>query len=935
MNPFRLSPALLLVTVWLPPSVAAQTATWITPGTVASSATLAGDWNTAANWDTGIVPNASGAVAVVNQSTNAAMLTPIPGGALPVILGDVTAGEVRFALPGVGDTHFTGLYVGSPFMSGPTTYPTGHLRLDGAGITIGAAGTSALTYVDLHVQPGSTLDFAGTAGVTRTGFTLHRLILNGLAGQPASVRFFDEAAPGTGAWGVGDIFTGGPVKWEFRDRSSAGGIYLPLDSATTVTFFDHASAGASTLHFVYDGPVNDATVRFTGASTAAAATIDSPNRLIGAVEFIGQATGGSASLNNLRRLDITGASTGTGSTGRQRATTSVLAPVSRVADDARTIVLNNVAIQDLLLGSNTLQVSSGFIGNIRDSGGAYVSAAGENLVGGGLIKVGPGSLYLSAPGFNPADPAHLSYNVMSGPTIVRQGELVLFNRLADTTVESAGLLSAAGIVNGNLLNQGRVAPYAWPGLQVTGNFTQTAGGTLVANTNALLDPASPVSVRVDGTAALGGRLEAFAYAGLFPNRSPGTLTQTILTAGAVSGRFDSIAPSSARILVTPLYGPASFSLRFELLPIAALAATPSGRALGAYLDRIYRPDVYTFPNNYNGLIDGLNSLVSRQDFNRALDNYAPDRYGAMVDSGLAAATAHHAALDRVLAMTRDAVNGSIHAFAEGSHRRHTFDAVDGLPQAGGTVNGGLVGVAWNRGPWSFGGWIAAEKSRLQLDPAGSRADIDSVEPGLFVQYAAGGFFAHAGAGLSRDRYDLRRTVDYVFYGNTVLTDTAAPGGTRTDYSATVGWTGRRGGWAFTPFVGAVFAKWAVDDFTESNNSTLKYEPLAFAGWTQDSRRARTGLELKGSLLSDRLRPRLAATWWREFETDRSIPAHFVGASSGYLAPGRPADRNLVQASLGFDWEVARRLTFTVTATGARGDHSRLDSDFSAGFRREF
>ena len=113
------------------------------------------------------------------------------------------------------------------------------------------------------------------------------------------------------------------------------------------------------------------------------------------------------------------------------------------------------------------------------------------------------------------------------------------------------------------------------------------------------------------------------------------------------------------------------------------------------------------------------------------------------------------------------------------------------------------------------------------------------------------------------------------------------------------------------------------------------EPMAFQDWSRESRRVRVGAEFRGRLWQDRVTPRLSATWWHEFETDRTIPARFVGKPTGYLAPGRPADLNLVQVSLGFDWRLTKQLVFSATATGVRGDYSRQASEFSGGLRWEF
>lgn len=929
MKTFTFHRCCLVFAVLIMASARAQTTTWIASGSNGSTA----DWNVSAHWSPASVP-ISGTV-VINETTNTG-ISPLPGGALPVFTGGATLGELRFELPPRGTTQFTGVYVGSP----TDASANGHLRFDGAGLTISPANATTFAYIDLHLQPGSYLDFLNRATITRTGTPVLRFWLNSSATTPANLRFYDDASAGTGALQSANLWYSGLIRYEFHDRSTAGsGNSFALGPGSMAEFYDQASAGGSTFVFGYTGPNNNMIIRFGGSSTAGQSTIRSVNNQVGAVEFVEQATGGTASLQNIRRLDLTGASTGTGTTGRLRATTSTLAPASVVADDARTISLREVNVWDVLLGSNTLEVGSGYIGNLRDSGGAYLSAAGENLIGGSLVKVGAGTLNLYAPSYNPADPAHPYYNVISSTSTVKEGTLYLDNRLASVVVESAGTLGGSGIVDGNLFNQGRVSAASWQGLRVTGNYTQATSG--IFESRPYSEYANADNVRgllINGTASLAGRLVTFAYAGMFPNRTPGTLEFKILAAGAINGRFDSIDTTgqSVRILTTVNYQPTLISLRFDLLPIVDLAATPSQRALGAYLDHLYVSNSVNFPNNYNAIVDGLNLLTEVGSFRRSLDNFAPDRYGAVPDNALTAALARRTALDRLMTTSNlPSTGGSCRVFFEGSRRDLTLKSSGGLPETTARTTGGTAGVSWHRGPWTLGAYLAKEQTKGDLDAVGSRTEVDSVEPGLFAQYAAKGFFANAATASSRDRHTLVRMVDYVYFGNTIQRNEASPRGTRQDLSLTVGYDWNADSLTLSPFLGAVYSRWQVDDFTESNSAGLKHEPLAISGWEVESRNLRAGAVLSANLGRGKVRPSLTVTRWRELETDRSIPTRFVGASRGYLAPGRAPDRDLTQVSLGLDWKVGRRLTVTLAADGFEGENTRTSREYSAGVRWVF
>ncbi|SDS25125.1 autotransporter outer membrane beta-barrel domain-containing protein [Opitutus sp. GAS368] len=943
---------------WLLSPAHAQTAVWIGQGNLA---TFGDNWIIAANWDTGVVPDGPAAIAVINQATPAVRNFPdgpyvnasglpvasVPGGALAVVTGPITLDTLRFDLNRPDFPPYTAaVYVGNPGSGA-----TGSLRLEGAGwdIRIPAAGG---ILPQLNVTPGSSLTFANRASVSQTGVNGPDIYFSDSSATPANPARLvvqDDAVLASTGTRASRVLSRGATDIVFQDRARAGNTVFVLGAQTTVGFHNTASAGSAQFNLgadnllLFDGDSsagssniyfngsgnapNSAIVRFAGRSTAGQSLIIGVNGT-GAVEFADQATGGSVSIG-ARRIDITGAATETGSTGRLRATTSTLAPVTVVANDTRTVSVGTVSVQDVLLGSNTLEVTGGFISNIRDTGGAYLSAAGENLAGGGLLKTGAGGLTLLAPYGDPTNGFQPSFNVFSGQTIVRGGTLYLYNRLGSVTVETGGSLYGSGLVVGRLLNQGRVSSAA----SVIGDFVQVAGAVYQLDSYAISFSPIIYGLSVTGNASLAGRLAIAVHPNLFAGWQPGIFDATILRAGSITGRFDTFDTSGnpARIRATASYGPTTVQVRLEMLPFAALAVTPAGTAFGAYLDRVFVPLSF-FPNNYNWTGSALTFATDPVKVAQTMTDLSPDRYGVVFDQAVAAAQARRSALDRVTGGNQALPAGTPgRFFAEGAQRRLDFAAIDGLPAAHSSTNGWLAGGAGRWGDWTAGGYLAAEHSDLE-DEAGTAAKIRNDELGFFARFDHGPWFVHAGAGRVASRHDLRRFVHFTATSAVDVTHTAAANGDRTDFSLTAGrtWRGRAG--SLSPFVGFLASRWRMDDFTETTNRTFPYDSLAIKGWAQNSRRARAGFEAAGRTLGGRLQPRLTVAWWHEFAEDRSIPTSLVGAPAGYLAPGRPAETDFVQANLELDYHLGRGSILYFSGGGGRGSKTSLISDFSAGFQ---
>ena len=237
-----------------------------------------------------------------------------------------------------------------------------------------------------------------------------------------------------------------------------------------------------------------ATLSFTGASTAANATIKSSGRTI----FQDSASGGIARLIAAQ----------VGSTFAFA--NSVAVAVGSIEGAG----IFEIRGPQLTTGSNNLSttVSGGIIGT------------------GSLVKIGSGTLTLSG-----------DSRLLFGTTMVNAGAMIVDGALGSslTTANSGATLGGSGAVGSTTINTGGTfapGPSGAPGtMTIRGNLAFQSGALYVVQVN----PSTSSVTNVSGTAALAGAVQAnFAPANV-PTRS-----YTILSAtGGRNGTFDSLTIS--------------------------------------------------------------------------------------------------------------------------------------------------------------------------------------------------------------------------------------------------------------------------------------------------------------------------------------------------------------------------------------------------------
>lgn len=501
---------------------------------------------------------------------------------------------------------------------------------------------------------------------------------------------------------------------------------------------------------------------------------------------------------------------------------------------------------------------------------------------GGLAFLSPGTVTIG----NPA-------NSFTGLTQIQHGAKVALNggRLSDVELDLAGNLTGTGTIAGNLSNLRGSAVRPDGTLNILGNFTQTPNPAGSTQTALGIDLNGPNRLVIGGIAQLGGRLELLASTSSLLN---GPTTVSFLNAGSVSGQFGEVTLNGGSFSISAMltgrivYAPTSVSFAVEQRPFASIGGASSRQAFGAYLDAT----LPTTTGATGALRTNLNSLPTTASVDEALAQLSPDRYSVLPEAAFVAALQDRSALDQRFALwrSRSARKGG-ELFFDAGYGRDGFAATAGLPESRFRHDVGRVGGAWQNDRWLAGAQLGYDRTDAQLDSAGSTAKLKSVRPAVFLQYGDEAFFLNASANFSRDDYTLARLISFPGFAQTA---TASPHGDRTGLSLAGGYSWGSGDWQLSPSAAFLHSTWKLDAFSENGAPGAN---VRIGDWTNHSNRGRVGFDLMRRPANGRLSFGIAAFWWHEFSEDRSFTAGFAGASTRYLAPGRPALRDLLEGKL--------------------------------------
>ena len=440
--------------------------------------------------------------------------------------------------------------------------------MSGSGKTsIAAGGAMTLSGGSTKTLSLRTVDNTGTVNLTGTGqFDLRNgAVFNNLSGgvfDAQSDALVDQDVGAAATFNNTGIFkksggTATTLEPVFNNTGSvqvqSGTLNLTVGGGTSSGSFDAASG--TTLDFGSGTHTLDAGATFTGAGpsrvTGGTVTV---NGAVSAVNF-GQ-TGGT--LDGGNTLTISGTFNWTGGTMGGSGKTSIAAGGTmtlsggntkslsgRTIDNAGTVNLTGTGQFDLRNGAVFNNLSAGVFdtqsdalvdqdigaattfnnsGTFKKSGGTGATTFEPIFNNGGTAEVQSGTLNFTA-----------AYTQTAGVTLLNGGNLTS----SQTLDIQGGTLSGAGTLTANVTSSGQVAPGGSAGtLQMLGNYTQAAGGSLEVEIGGLVAGTDFDVLDISSSATLDGTLNVSLISGFNPSQSD---SFQILNYAARSGAFSTVS----------------------------------------------------------------------------------------------------------------------------------------------------------------------------------------------------------------------------------------------------------------------------------------------------------------------------------------------------------------------------------------------------------
>ena len=736
---------------------------------------------------------------------------------------------------------------------------------------------------------------------------------------------------------------------EFFNASTTGNATITTNSGGLTLFFD-TSTGGSARFITNAGGIFDmsnltsggmAAGSIEGAGTyqlgskALTVGLNNLSTVVGGTiadgGFNGGA-GGSLIKVGTGTLTLTGPNTYSGGT-------SFNGGIVAVNSDANLgtggLSFNGGTLQALAAGGGI--ISSKAI-TLNALGGTFLADAGATSTLSGAIS-GVGSLTKDGVGTL----ALTGANTYTGGTVLNAGTL---------TVNGAHALGLGNVVvNGGTLN---ADPQP---INVTGNYTQTAGGTLqlqVAGAHA----GQYDSLRVGGNAALGGTLQLISLG--FQPKAGDQLT-LVTTGGVVSGRFAQLVDPFAApgfTLVGLIYGMNSVLLEFRNL--ASFALTVNQLAGANLIDAVHLD-----PRAAN-----LVSFLAQEPFRNLpgdFEKISPDGLTALYEIGFSNANIQRLNLEGRLDDIRDGSNGfTSNMTVNGAtvNRDHKADAdgksskgvlepvlqpgpenrwgvwvtgfgdfvnVDGDGNAQGysfTTGGVSLGVDYRiTDQLAIGVMGDYSHTWTSLNPSG-HIDVDSGRGGLYATWYNHGFYLDGAIYGGHNNYDSSRSG----LGGLVT------GGTEgAEWSTFIsgGYDFHFGPLTVGPIAALQYTYVDIDGFSE--NGSLA--PLAIHSGSAESLRSDVGFRAfyQWQIGKIVLEPSLRTAWEHEYKYS-ALPitagfAEIPGPSATFFGPSEGHDSAVVSA--GVSVRLTPAITTYVNYDGQLGRDNYDSNAVTGGFRITF
>jgi outer membrane autotransporter protein len=612
-----------------------------------------------------------------------------------------------------------------------------------------------------------------------------------------------------------------------------------------------------------------------------------------------------------------------------------------------TEILSGILAVNVVLATPTVNIAQGGalqlnnggdVGSFANNGSLIFSRSdtftfAHTIAGiGNVIQDGPGTTILSGA------------NTYSGGTLVELGTLVVDNPQALGT--------------GNVTVTGGILTADPQPINVKGNYTQTAGGTLqlhVAGGN----PGQYDVLNVGGSAALGGTLKLINLG--FQPKAGDQLT-LVTTGKGVSGRFaqfvDPFAPSPQFTFSGLVYEPDAVLLEFRTA--ASFALTPNQLTAASLIDAVHLE-----PSAAN-LISFL-SAEPLANLPNAFQQISPDGLSAFYEISFSNANIQRLNLEGRLDDLHNGSNGFSSnmkvngatvnveppAGADGKSAKSVVEPVlqpapqnrwgvwvtgfgdfvnvdgDGNSQGYNFTTGGVsIGIDYRiTDQLAIGVMGDYSHTWTSLNPSGN-IDVNSGRGGLYATWYNHGIYLDAAIYAGHNSYNSSRSgLDGLADGNT--------GGTEWSTFLSGGYDFHFGPLTVGP-IGALQYTYAnVSGFSE--NGSLA--PMQIASNSVDSLRSDVGFRLFyqwqiGKVL---LEPSLKAAWEHEYlYSALPITAGFAGIpgpSATFSGPSEGHDSAIVSAGISAQWTPA--LTVYVNYDGQLGRGNYDSNAVTGGVRVSF